>query len=78
MFGPVSISSNFPTVTKDIMTFYYSHYYGQDGLVEPRLPYSYSNKLSDIKELFGLKDKNKILNFKINFSKYWSINSNFI
>lgn len=63
MFGPVSISSTFPTVTKDIMTFYYSYYYGQDGLVEPRLPYSYSNKLSDIKELFGLKDKKQDFKF---------------
>lgn len=63
MFGPVSISATFPTVTKDMMTFYYSHYYGQDGLVEPRLPYSYSNKITDIKELFYLNDKKKDFKF---------------
>ena len=63
MFGPVSISATFPTVTKDMMTFYYSHYYGQDGLVEPRLPYSYSNNLSEIKDLFDLNDKKKDFKF---------------
>ena len=63
MFGPVSISSTFPTVTKDMMTFYYSHYYGQEGMIEPRLPYSYSNKITDIKELFYLNDKKKDFKF---------------
>ena len=64
MFGPVSISATFPTIAKDMMIFYYSHYYGQsENLVEAKVPYSYSNNLSEIKEIFDLNDKKKDFKF---------------
>ena len=64
MFGPVSMSASFPTVAKDMMIFYYSHYYGdQQNLVEAKVPYSYSNNLSEIKEIFDLNDKKKDFKF---------------
>ena len=64
MFGPVSISSSFPTVAKDMMVFYYNHYYGMTAdLVEAKVPYSYSNNLAEIKELFDLNDKKKDFKF---------------
>ena len=64
MFGPVSISANFPSVAKDMMIFYYSYYYGsKEVLVEAKTPYQYSNKLNEIKELFDLNDKKKDFKF---------------
>ena len=64
MFGPVSISASFPTIAKDMMIFYYSHYYGQsENLIEAKVPYSYSNNLSEIKEIFDLNDKKKDFKF---------------
>ena len=64
MFGPVSMSASFPTIAKDMMIFYYSHYYGdQQNLVEAKVPYSYSNNLSEIKEIFDLNDKKKDFKF---------------
>lgn len=64
MFGPVSISGSLPTVTKDMMIFYYSHYFGdEENLIEPKVPYSYSNNISEIKELFDLNDKKKDFKF---------------
>jgi putative hemolysin len=64
MFGPVSISTTFPTVAKDMMIFYYNHYYGsKDNLIEAKTPYQYSNNLSEIKELFDLNDKKKDFKF---------------
>lgn len=64
MFGPVSMSASFPKVAKDMMIFYYSHYYqSKKSLVSPKLPYQYSNDISSLRELFGLEDKKK--DFKI-------------
>ncbi|MDD2886950.1 MAG: lysophospholipid acyltransferase family protein [Aliarcobacter sp.] len=64
MFGPVSMSASFPTIAKDMMIFYYSHYYGDtENMVEAKVPYSYSNNLSEIKETFDLKDKKKDFKF---------------
>ncbi len=64
MFGPVSISASFPRVAKDMMIFYYSHYFGDDeNLVEPKVPYSYSSNILEIKELFDLNDKKKDFKF---------------
>lgn len=64
MFGPVSISTTFPTVAKDMMIFYYNHYYGSKyNLIEAKTPYQYSNNLSEIKELFDLNDKKKDFKF---------------
>jgi putative hemolysin len=64
MFGPVSMSASFPTIAKDMMIFYYSHYYGNsENMIEPKVPYSYSNNLSEIKEIFDLNDKKKDFKF---------------
>jgi len=64
MFGPVSISATFPPVAKDMLIFYYSHYYGsKEELIEAKTPYIYSNNLNDIKELFNLNDKRKDFKF---------------
>lgn len=64
MFGPVSLSATFPTVAKDMIIFYYNHYYGITAdLVEPRLPYSFSNNIGEIKDLFDLNDKKKDFRF---------------
>ena len=64
MFGPVSISATFPPVAKDMLIFYYSHYYGsKEELIEAKTPYIYSNNLNDIKELFDLNDKRKDFKF---------------
>ena len=64
MFGPVSMSASFPTVAKDMMIFYYSHYFKEKvNLVEGKTPYQYSNNISEIKELFDLEDKKKGFKF---------------
>uniref|UniRef100_UPI004047D185 lysophospholipid acyltransferase family protein n=1 Tax=Aliarcobacter sp. TaxID=2321116 RepID=UPI004047D185 len=64
MFGPVSMSATFPTVAKDMMIFYYSHYFKEEeNLVEAKTPYQYSNNISEIKELFDLEDKKKDFKF---------------
>jgi putative hemolysin len=64
MFGPVSMSASFPSVAKDMMIFYYSHYFKeQENLVESKTPYQFSNNISEIKELFDLKDKKKDFKF---------------
>jgi len=64
MFGPVSLSATFPAVAKDMLIFYYNHYYGtNEKLVEAKTPYQYSNNINDIKELFDLNDKRKDFKF---------------
>ena len=64
MFGPVSMSASFPTVAKDMIIFYYSHYFKEEvNLVEGKTPYQYSNNISEIKELFDLEDKKKGFKF---------------
>jgi len=64
MFGPVSLSASFPTIAKDMIIFYYSHYYGnKEVLIEAKTPYQYSNNINDIKELFDLNDKKKDFKF---------------
>lgn len=64
MFGPVTISASFPTIAKDMMIFYYSHYFQeQKQLVNPKLPYQYSNNINEIKELFCLDDRKKDFKF---------------
>ncbi len=58
MFGPVSISASFPKTAKDMLVFYYSHYYLNDkNFIEARIPYQYSSNIEDIKKLFILDDK---------------------
>ena len=58
MFGPVSISGTFPNSAKDMMIFYYSHYYSnKDEIVEAKIPYQYSSHIQDLKDMFLLDDK---------------------
>jgi len=60
MFGPVSMSASFPKVAKDMMVFYYSHYFKENKtLVTPRLPYQYSNNITELSDVFSLDDKKK-------------------
>lgn len=64
LFGPVSFSASFPTIAKDMIIFYYSHYYGsKENLINAKTPYQYSNNISEIKELFDLNDKKKDFKF---------------
>lgn len=58
MFGPVSISGTFPNSAKDMMIFYYSHYFANnEELIEAKMPYQYSSHIQDLKEMFVLNDK---------------------
>jgi len=58
MFGPVSISGTFPSSAKDMMIFYYSHYFANnEELIEAKLPYQYSSHIQDLKDMFVLDDK---------------------
>lgn len=58
MFGPVSISGTFPSSAKDMMIFYYSHYFtNEEELIEAKLPYQYSSHIQDLKDIFVLDDK---------------------
>ena len=64
MFGPVSMSSTFPIIAKDLMIFYYSHYFkNSKQLVIPKLSYQYSNSVNEIKEQFILNDRKKDFKF---------------
>lgn len=64
MFGPVTISATLPTIAKDMMIFYYSHYFKDPKqLVESKLPYQYSNNINEIKKSFCLDDKRKDFKF---------------
>ncbi len=64
MFGPVSLSSSLPTIAKDMIIFYYSHYYeDKNALVEARTAYQYANNINDIKTLFKLDDKRSDFKF---------------
>lgn len=58
LFGPVSISSNFPSIAKDLLVYYYSYYYNDTrNLVEANNPYFYTNNIYDIKDYFELDNK---------------------
>ncbi|MGA1931995.1 lysophospholipid acyltransferase family protein [Arcobacter sp. YIC-464] len=58
MFGPVSMSASFPKVAKDMMVYYYSHYFKCEGSpVTAKIPYQYSNSVNEVKEIFDLNDK---------------------
>ena len=64
MFGPVSMSATFPSIAKDLMIFYYSHYFKDPKqLVVPKLSYQYSNSINEIKEQFLLNDRKKDFKF---------------
>ncbi|WP_419770489.1 MAG: lysophospholipid acyltransferase family protein [Candidatus Marinarcus sp.] len=60
MFGPVSLSSNYPKTAKDLIVFYYTHYYqNNEKLVSPMQPYQYTNSVVDLQELFSLDNAKK-------------------
>jgi len=74
MFGPVSMSASLPKVAKDMMVFYYSHYFKEEkALVTPRLPYQYSNNISELDNIFSLDDRKK--DFKLLKSTLSNMNS---
>ena len=53
MFGPVSLSANFPNIAKDMLIYYYMNYYSiNKNLVISRTPYLYTNKLDEIKGIY--------------------------
>ncbi len=58
MYGPVSISNSYPGIAKDMIVFYYSHYFkAKEELVESKLSYQYGNDISYFKDLFVLNDR---------------------
>ena len=60
MFGPVSISGTIPSAAKDMLVFYYSHYFSnKDEMVEAKMPYQYSSHIQDLKNNFVLDDRKK-------------------
>ena len=60
MFGPVSISGTFPSAAKDMLIFYYSHYFSnKEEIVEAKIPYQYSSHIQDLKDNFILNDRKK-------------------
>lgn len=60
MFGGVTLSNSFSNISKDMLIYYYSHYFTDDkNFVSSKLPYSYANDINSIKELFLLDDKKK-------------------
>ncbi len=65
MFGPVSLSSSYPTVAKEMITYFYTSYFGVKGIVEPKTPFIV--KKDELKEEFVLND------YKKDFKKMKSI-----
>ena len=64
MFGPVSISGAFPSSAKDMMIYYYSHYFANsEEIVEAKLPYQYSSHIMDLKNVFQGDDRKR--DFKV-------------
>ncbi|MGA1939602.1 lysophospholipid acyltransferase family protein [Arcobacter sp. YIC-310] len=64
MFGPVSMSASLPKVARDMMVYYYSHYFKcKNTPVTAKLPYQYSTNINEVKELFDLNDKKSDFKF---------------
>jgi len=64
MFGPVSISGTFPKVAKDMLIFYYLHYFqNKEEMIESKMPYQYSSHIKDLKDIFDLDNRKK--DFKV-------------
>lgn len=58
------MSTTYPKVAKDMMVFYFSHYFKEEkDLVKAKLPYQYANNISEIKDLFLLNDKKEDFKF---------------
>jgi putative hemolysin len=67
MFGPVSLSSNYPTTAQNILVYFYDFYFGmKEEVVTPKLKYTMHKNpvfLAEISNLFELNDYTK--DFKI-------------
>ncbi|NVJ52843.1 MAG: GNAT family N-acetyltransferase [Campylobacteraceae bacterium] len=64
MFGPVSISANFPSAAKDLLVFHYSYYYSsEEEMVEAKIPYQYSSHSLDLRSIYEYKSRKE--DFKI-------------
>ena len=67
MFGPVSLSSNYPTTAQNILVYFYDFYFGtKEEVVTPKLKYTMNKNpvfLAEISNLFELNDYTK--DFKI-------------
>lgn len=63
MFGPVSLSSNYPTAAQNILISFYDFYFGEkQKLVTPKLEYTMHNNpifLSEVSNLFEFNDYTK-------------------
>ena len=56
--GLLVSSNSYPGIAKDMIVFYYSHYFkAKEELVESKLSYQYGNDISYFKELFVLNDR---------------------
>jgi putative hemolysin len=58
MFGPVSLSGSLPKGAKNLIVFYYDHYYGgEHGLLDPKRPFVLNRKeLEELRAVFSLDD----------------------
>ncbi|WP_428610200.1 GNAT family N-acyltransferase [Sedimenticola sp.] len=58
LFGPVSISSRYPVPARDMIVYYFSHYYGsRRGLAESYNPYRINQgALDECKQIFSGED----------------------
>jgi putative hemolysin len=58
LFGPVSISHTYPALAKDLLIFFYRHYFGtQERLMSPSLQYFYSDdEVLNLSDAFVLND----------------------
>jgi putative hemolysin len=60
MFGPVSLSSTYPSMAKDLIVYYYAYYYkAPQTFVKAKMPYQYTHAISNIKELYSLDNAKK-------------------
>lgn len=39
MYGPVSLSGSYPQAAKKMITYFYNSYFGEKGIVEPKIPF---------------------------------------
>lgn len=57
MFGPVTLSHSYPPLAKDLLVYYYSHYYGtSERVLSAPNPYRYYDDESVIAKYFLLDD----------------------
>ncbi len=60
MFGALTLSNSFSNISKDMLIYYYSHYFTDSmNFVSPKLPYTYASNISFLKDLYILNDRKK-------------------